>query len=87
MEYEHLRATTTKEPSLPEMTQKAIEILSKNQEKGFFLMVEGSNIDHGHHTTRVSPEVVFLGSKARDRGSIIRSPRPRVRDARPSRRP
>lgn len=36
------------EPSLAEMTQKAIEVLSKN-EKGFFLMVEGSKIDWAAH--------------------------------------
>ena len=31
------------EPSIAEMTQKAIEILSKNKE-GFFLMVEGIGV-------------------------------------------
>ncbi len=36
------------EPSLTQMTQKAIEILSKNK-KGFFLMVESGRIDHAHH--------------------------------------
>ena len=30
------------------MTVKALEILQKNK-KGFFLMVEGGRIDHGHH--------------------------------------
>ncbi|XP_053394037.1 alkaline phosphatase-like [Mercenaria mercenaria] len=39
------------EPSLAEMTEKAIKILSKNP-KGFFLLVEGGNIDHGHHGGR-----------------------------------
>lgn len=35
-------------PSIAEMTQKAIEILSKNK-NGFFLMVEGSKIDWANH--------------------------------------
>jgi alkaline phosphatase len=34
------------EPTLADMTDKALEILSRN-EKGFFLMVEGSQIDWG----------------------------------------
>jgi len=37
------------EPSLPEMVQKAIDLLSQNKEKGFFLMVEGSKIDWASH--------------------------------------
>ncbi|MDR1153114.1 MAG: alkaline phosphatase [Bacteroidales bacterium] len=37
-----------KAPSLEEMTRKALDILSKNR-KGFFLMVEGSEIDHAAH--------------------------------------
>lgn len=36
------------EPSLGEMTSKAIDILAKNR-KGYFLMVEAGRIDHGHH--------------------------------------
>ncbi|WP_057832295.1 alkaline phosphatase [Colwellia sp. TT2012] len=36
------------EPSLREMTSKAIDILDNNEE-GFFLMVEAGRIDHAHH--------------------------------------
>lgn len=36
------------EPSLSEMTAKAIDILDNNPE-GYFLMVESGRIDHGHH--------------------------------------
>ncbi len=36
------------EPSLAEMTEIAIDLLSKDPD-GFFLMVEGGRIDHGHH--------------------------------------
>jgi alkaline phosphatase len=36
------------EPSLAEMTSKALDILSRNS-RGFFLMVEGGRIDHAHH--------------------------------------
>ena len=49
MEYEADRANDTgKEPSLTDMTAKAIQILSKNK-NGFFLMVEGGRVDHAHH--------------------------------------
>jgi len=37
------------EPSLAEMTEKAIEILSKDPD-GFFLMVEGSQVDWSSHS-------------------------------------
>ncbi|MEK6747939.1 MAG: alkaline phosphatase [Pseudomonadota bacterium] len=36
------------EPSLTEMTEKAIQLLAKG-DKGFFLHVEGGRIDHAHH--------------------------------------
>jgi len=39
----------TKEPSLKEMTEKAIDLLEK-EKKGFFLMVEGGRIDHAGHS-------------------------------------
>ncbi|MDD4637028.1 MAG: alkaline phosphatase [Bacteroidales bacterium] len=51
LEYDVMR-DPSKEPSLSEMTQKAVELLSQN-EQGFFLMVEGSKVDwaaHAHNT-------------------------------------
>ena len=49
MQFEADRAEDTAgEPSLAQMTRLAIEILSRNQ-NGYFLMVEGGRIDHGHH--------------------------------------
>jgi alkaline phosphatase len=36
------------EPSLSEMTTKAIDIVAQNK-KGYFLMVEAGRIDHAHH--------------------------------------
>lgn len=49
MQYETERASDAAgEPSLTELTVKAIELLSRN-ENGYFLMVEGGRIDHGHH--------------------------------------
>lgn len=39
---------TLLEPSIAEMTQVALDVLSQN-EKGFFLMIEGSRIDHAGH--------------------------------------
>lgn len=45
-----------KEPSLAEMTDKALEVLSKN-DKGFVLMVEGSEIDWAAHANDPVGEV------------------------------
>ncbi|MGE3510473.1 MAG: alkaline phosphatase [Vicinamibacterales bacterium] len=54
MEYEYDRASDTGgEPSLTEMTVKAIELLAgrsrRGRQDGYFLMVEGGRIDHAHH--------------------------------------
>ncbi len=49
MQYEHDRAgDEAGEPSLAEMAEKAIDILSRNPE-GYVLMVEGGRIDHASH--------------------------------------
>lgn len=42
--------SSSTEPSLTEMTEKAIDVLSNNK-NGFFLMVEGGRIDHALHDT------------------------------------
>jgi alkaline phosphatase len=52
MSYENQRDTNL-EPSLAEMTNISIQILSKS-EKGFFLMVEGGRIDHACHANDVN---------------------------------
>lgn len=49
MRYEADRAQDIAgEPSLAEMTTKALQILQQNK-KGFYLMVEAGRIDHAHH--------------------------------------
>ncbi|MDD5579169.1 MAG: alkaline phosphatase [Methylobacter sp.] len=81
MEYEHDRHNDTGgEPSLTEMTEKAIDILSKNK-KGYVLMVEAGRIDHAHHAGnayRALKETVELSNavrkaleKTNDRDTLI----------------
>lgn len=76
MEYEHDRLTDSAgEPSLTEMTEKAIEILAKNK-KGFFLMVEAGRIDHAHHAGnayRALTETVELSNAVRKAIDMTRS--------------
>jgi alkaline phosphatase len=45
---EHPPPVGTRDPPLPELTAKALEILSRDED-GFFLMVEGSQIDWAGH--------------------------------------
>ncbi len=81
MEYEHDRPSDTGgEPSLTEMTAKAIDILSKNK-KGYFLMVEAGRIDQAHHagnafraltdTIELSNAVRKTIEKTNDRDTLI----------------
>ncbi|KAG8445037.1 hypothetical protein GDO86_009976 [Hymenochirus boettgeri] len=47
MKYE-LNRNLSSDPSIVEMTEKAIKLLKRNP-NGFYLFVEGGRIDHGHH--------------------------------------
>lgn len=47
----HLEDTERSQPTLKEMTLKAIQMLQKNEE-GYFLFVEGGKIDLAHHDTQ-----------------------------------
>ncbi|GAB1285190.1 Alkaline phosphatase [Apodemus speciosus] len=54
----------TQDPSLAEMTEVAVRMLSRNP-KGFYLFVEGGRIDHGHHESvayRALTEAVMFDS-------------------------
>jgi len=53
---EILRAEGTTEPHLKEMTAAALSILGKNR-KGFFLVVEGSQVDWANHANDIKYQV------------------------------
>jgi alkaline phosphatase len=48
MTYMADRSETSAEPTLTQMTTKAIELL-QDRGDGYYLLVEGGRIDHGHH--------------------------------------
>ncbi|XP_037949996.1 membrane-bound alkaline phosphatase-like [Teleopsis dalmanni] len=58
---------TTTQPTLEEMTRKAIEYLSKNDE-GYFIFIEGGRIDLAHHDNmaRIALDEAVEFSKAID---------------------
>ncbi len=64
MTYVAERATDTTEPTLAEMTVAAIQLLEEAGD-GYFLMVEGGRIDHGHHEGK--PGYAMLETQAFDR--------------------
>lgn len=60
MDYQYDRPLVKRdEPSLAEMTQKSLDLLSKDAD-GFFLMSEGARIDHMAHTAEVAGTVAEL---------------------------
>jgi alkaline phosphatase len=61
-------------PSLDEMTQVALKALSdatKDSEKGFFLMVEGSRIDHAGHANDPAAQVYEVMAYDKAFASVI----------------
>ncbi|MFQ6371674.1 alkaline phosphatase [Shewanella sp. YIC-542] len=68
MQYEADRADDgAGEPSLAEMTSRALDMLKRN-DKGYFLMVEGGRIDHAHHAgnaARALEDTVALSDAVR----------------------
>ncbi|NNE42094.1 MAG: alkaline phosphatase [Marinicaulis sp.] len=54
MTYELEKDAASSEPSLAEMTLAALNRLEKNSENGYYLLVEGGRIDHGHHQGRAA---------------------------------
>jgi alkaline phosphatase len=52
------------EPSLSQMTAAAIKVLANN-DNGYFLMVEGGRIDHGHHDGK--PGYALIETQAFDK--------------------
>lgn len=49
---EYLRKADSGEPRLPEMTKAALQLLERNP-KGFFVMIEGSQVDWGNHANNL----------------------------------
>lgn len=49
MTYMADRKGDNKEPTLSQMTAKAIELLQRRSAQGYYLLVEGGRIDHAHH--------------------------------------
>ncbi|KFO30093.1 intestinal-type alkaline phosphatase [Fukomys damarensis] len=62
------------DPSLAEMTEAAVRVLSRNPD-GFYLFVEGGRIDHGHHETiayRALTETVAFDAAINKAGQLTR---------------
>ena len=53
---EYLKSAESTEPSLAEMTTAALKVLEKDED-GFFLMVEGSQIDWANHAKNITYQV------------------------------
>ncbi len=74
MQYEQDRPIDAAgEPTLAEMTAKAIEILDRNEE-GYYLMVEAGRIDHAHHAnnpSRALLDTIALSDAVRQAAEMV----------------
>ena len=67
-DYDRVADNDSKEPTLAEMTNKAIEVLDKDED-GFFLMVEGSKIDwaaHANNTNGIVSEILAFDEAVKE---------------------
>ena len=67
-DYDRAADNDSKEPTLSEMTNKAIEVLNKDED-GFFLMVEGSKIDwaaHANNTNGIVSEILAFDEAVKE---------------------
>jgi alkaline phosphatase len=72
--------TPSGEPSLLEMTARALDVLERNP-RGYFLLVEGGRIDHAHHggnayralsdTIELSETVAMLAERTNPENTLI----------------
>lgn len=67
-DYDRQNDNDNVEPSIKEMTKKAIEVLNKDED-GFFLMVEGSKIDwaaHANNTVGIVSDILAFDEAVRE---------------------
>ena len=67
-DYDRIADEDNIEPSLAEMTDKAIEVLNRDED-GFFLMVEGSKVDwaaHANNTAGIVSDVLAFDEAVRE---------------------
>ena len=67
-DYDRVADNDDKEPTLAEMTSKAVEVLNKDED-GFFLMVEGSKIDwaaHANNTNGIVSEILAFDEAVKE---------------------
>ena len=67
-DYDRIADNDTEQPSLAEMTNKAIEVLNKDED-GFFLMVEGSKVDwaaHANNTVGIVSDILAFDEAVKE---------------------